>query len=426
MKQEWAQLGFVAAVVAFALWWTMGSSPQNGTAELLKLKADVTFLASDSLEGRGTGSEGEWLAAQFVAAEFEALGLEPKGTDGYYQPFDYRPKANLAIHGHGDTASLGMSTVQTIETRNVIGFLDHQAEHTIIIGAHHDHLGWGDENSLFVGEPAIHNGADDNASGVAALLALAKRIKNHGSHSYNYLFMTFSGEEKGLWGSKHFAQNPTLPLENINCMLNMDMVGHLNENRALAVYGNGTSPFFTPMLESIASDSLSLTFHESGIGPSDHTSFYLEDLPVLHFFTGQHEHYHKPSDDVEFMNFEGMQSVVNFIDSVTVRLEAEAKLEFTKTKDEDNESTPDFKVTLGVMPDYMHQEAGMRIDGVNEGRPASNAGLQRGDVVVKMGEFEVKDMMGYMECLGKFEAGQTTPVTVIRDGEEMTVDVTWD
>ncbi|NNE55504.1 MAG: M28 family peptidase, partial [Flavobacteriales bacterium] len=290
--------------------------------------------------------------------------------------------------------------------------------------AHYDHLGWGGSNSLHAGDSAIHNGADDNASGVGALLLLAERLE-HKNTSNNYLFMAFSGEENGLWGSNHFCDNPTIDLEAVNYMLNMDMVGRLNDERTLAIYGVGTSPYWMDQLNNLQVDSITISTEESGVGPSDHTSFYLEDLPVLHFFTRQHKDYHKPTDDVDKIRYDGIVSVVNYIETLITWLDDDPKITFTKTKEEKSE-TPAFKVTLGVMPDYLFSGEGMRIDGVNEGRPADNAGLLEGDIVVAMGEDSVSDMQSYMECLGKFEPGDTTLVQVLRGDSLETKPVVWD
>ena len=179
-----------------------------------------------------------------------------------------------------------------------MGFIDNHADRAIVIGAHYDHLGYGDEGSLYRGdEKAIHNGADDNASGVAVMLNLVNKLKEANTGN-NYLFMAFSGEEMGLLGSNYFVKNATISTDDINYMINMDMVGRLNADSTLAVYGVGTSPYFKQVL--MASNSaFKIIENASGVGPSDHTSFYLSDIPVLHFFTGQHEDYHKPSDDSE-------------------------------------------------------------------------------------------------------------------------------
>ena len=239
----------------------------------------------------------------------------------------------------------------------------------------------------------------------------------------NYLFIAFSGEENGLLGSNYFVKNPTIDTKKVNYMLNMDMVGRLNEEKTVAVHGVGTSPIFKQTVFA-NKDSLNIAEHESGIGPSDHTSFYLADIPVLHFFTGQHADYHKPSDDSDKLNYEGMQMVSDYIYNIIVDLDDDDRLAFKKTKNE-QESVPDFKVTLGVVPDYLFTGKGMRIDGVSEDRPAQKAGMQKGDIVVKMGEHVVEDMMSYMKSLSMFEKGETAKVTIDRKGETMVLDVTF-
>ena len=295
---------------------------------------------------------------------------------------------------------------------------------TVIIGAHFDHLGYGNEGSLYTGPKAIHNGADDNASGVAAMLCLAEALNGSKYNHNNYLFIAFSGEEKGLWGSNYFVDNPTVNMENVNYMINMDMVGRLDKDRRLAVNGVGTSPTWNKEMDDIKSPKFKFKKGESGVGPSDHTSFYLGDIPVLHFFTGQHEDYHRPSDDIELINFSGLKDVTDYIYRLIAELDDEGKLAFTKTKDESTEA-PDFKVTLGVIPDYLFDGKGMQIDGVKVGRPAGTAGLQKGDIVVKMADLEVVDMMSYMKCLSKFEKGQTIDITIVRDGKEIMKKLTF-
>ncbi len=413
------------AIILTSLAWIGCNEAQTVDKEGDFLKSSIEYLASDSLEGRGTGSPGERLAGDFIIREFEKIGLTPMGDSASWrQSFTYRPHGSITKHGAGDSSRLAMSLVQEMAGNNIIGFLDNGKDRTVIIGAHYDHLGYGDENSLHSGEKAIHNGADDNASGVAALLAIAKRLKGKYT-SNNYLIMAFSGEEKGLWGSNYFCEHPTIALDSVNFMLNMDMVGRLNEEKKLAVYGVGTSPTWMEILPGIEVDSISITTTESGVGPSDHTSFYMEDIPVLHFFTGQHEDYHKPSDDVDKINFDGLESVIDYIEQVLARCDDKGRLEFVRTNDE-KEETPDFKVTLGVMPDYMYSDVGMRIDGVNAERPAEKAGLQKGDIVIRMGDHEVTDMYTYMEGLGMFAPEETTDVVVLRDGVEIVVPVTWD
>ncbi|MCB0841534.1 MAG: M28 family peptidase, partial [Bacteroidetes bacterium] len=213
---------------------------------------------------------------------------------------------------------------------------------------------------------------------VAVMLMLAEKLKSANKNN-NYLFIGFCGEERGLWGSNFFTKEPTLSLEDVNYMINMDMVGRLNEEKKLAINGTGTSPVWKETLEKLTNGRFDLVLSESGVGPSDHTSFYLKDIPVLHFFTGQHEDYHKPSDDVEKINFEGMEMIGNYIFSIISELDDDGELAFTKTKEEDQANTPKFSVTLGVVPDYLFDGQGMRIAGVKEGRTADNAGLLEGD-----------------------------------------------
>lgn len=381
----------------------------SDTSLLADLKTDVYFLASDNLEGRSIGTDGEEKAAKYLAERFQKIGLTPKGTDGFFQEFTVSKPTNpheeavIGTDGEGVTG------------RNVVGYIDNASDEIIVIGAHFDHLGMGGSGSLHRGDSAIHNGADDNASGTAALVALAE-ILNSEEHSYDFLFIAFSGEENGLWGSNYFVKNPTIDLEKVDYMINMDMVGRLNEENTLAINGVGTSPSFVPALDLVNSDSLKLVTSESGVGPSDHTSFYLQDLPVLHFFTGQHEDYHKPSDDAFKINYEGLLKVVRYIDRLVDQLDSESKLAFTKTKDDSGDS-PRFTVSLGVVPDYLFDGKGMRIDGVSEDKPAKLAGLEKGDVVVQLGDSTIYDMMSYMRALSAFQKGDEAQVAYERDGK---------
>ena len=235
--------------------------------------------------------------------------------------------------------------------------------------------------------------------------------------------MAFSGEEMGLLGSNYFVKNATIDASAINYMFNMDMVGRLKADSTLAVYGIGTSPYFKQVVHA-TNKNFKIKEHESGVGPSDHTSFYLSDIPVLHFFTGQHEDYHKPSDDSDLLNYDGMNMIADYIMDIVTDLDDNGKLAFRATKNE-SESTPRFKVTLGVVPDYLYSGKGMRIDGVSENRPAQKAGLIKGDVVIQLGTFEITDMMSYMKALSNFEAGTTTTVKVERDGQVVEAEVTF-
>ncbi len=383
------------------------------------LQDDVAFLASDSLMGRETGTDNELMAAEYLVKRFKGIGLAPAGNaDTYFQTFTFKPKKDP----HQEV-QYTLASDSTITGTNVVGFIDNKAPNTVILGAHYDHLGMGGEGSLYRGEAAIHNGADDNASGVAILLQLAKKLQEGDLKGNNYLIMAFSGEEIGLLGSNYFAKNPTIDLENVNYMINMDMVGRLRESNVLSVSGTGTSILWPQVLNAYNED-FQLVLKESGVGPSDHTSFYLQDIPVLHFFTGQHEDYHKPSDDAEKLNYEGMERITTYIMGVISELNDDKKLTFRKTRNE-SEEVPRFKVAMGVIPDYLYAGEGMRIDGVSEDKPAQKAGLQKGDVVVQMGDSVVVDMMSYMRALSAFETGNTTEVVVDRDGKRLVVKITF-
>ncbi len=521
-----------------------------------KFKQHISYLASDELEGREAGTDAEKKAAQYVATEFKNIGLEPKGTDGFFQEFDFImgktfgensvtfEDSNLAIDkdfyplnysangsasgnivnagfgieasdvGYNDYEDLGDITGKVVQfsvsspdgihphskyldyhnvrsrvknaeskgaiavilinddenasdpkkdytekmarvgipvifvinkekltgenvsivvemnederiAKNVIGFIDNESDNIVVFGAHFDHLGYGKNGgSLYRGdEDMIHNGADDNASGTSMLIELSRAIKNSELNNSNYLFIAFSGEEKGLLGANYYTKNATIDLTTVNYMINMDMVGRLDSaDYKLAINGVGTSPSWE-ILESLVEPPLSIVTSESGVGPSDHTSFYLSDIPVLHFFTGTHENYHKPSDDEPLINYEGMEMVYNYIVKITNALNSSEKLAFTKTKDSDSRSAPRFNVTLGIVPDYMYNETGVRVDGVSDGKPASVAGIQKGDIVLQLGDYAIDDLYGYMEALSKIKKGDLLKASVKRGDVSLTLDV---
>ncbi|MFY0644912.1 MAG: M28 family peptidase [Bacteroidia bacterium] len=314
---------------------------------------------------------------------------------------------------------------------NVIGFIDHGASNTVVIGAHHDHLGRG-ENGGSREEKlgGIHNGADDNASGIAGLIELAIIIKENPKmfSNNNYLFIAFTAEELGLLGSKHFVAHPTIPINTINYMVNMDMIGKLDSTKkTLVINGVGTSPSWKRALKEVKYNDKKIariSTTESGIGSSDHSPFYLADMPAVHFFTGQHEHYHKTTDDVEIVNYTGEAYVIHYICSWLEFMDDQGKVKFTKTKDE-SQGRMKFKVTLGVMPDYVYDGEGMRIDGVKEGKPASNAGILKGDIVTSMNGKPILGMQDYMKVLMELNPGDTIPVQIKRGEEFLEIEVTF-
>jgi hypothetical protein len=383
------------------------------------LQTGRSNLAADKLKGRGTSSKGEQKAAKYIASEFKKAGLQPKGTDGYYYPFTFKSSTNPH-----DTST---ANLKERKGKNVVGYLDNGAKYTVVIGAHYDHLGLGhDRNSTDAnGKGKIHNGADDNASGTAGVMELARYYAgNNRKESFNFLFICFSGEELGLMGSKKFCEKPTIDLSTINYMINMDMVGRLNDStKALMIYGVGTAPDWIPIISSMRT-IFRIKTDSAGVGPSDQTSFYLKNVPVLHFFTGQHADYHKPSDDVNKVNFEGEKAILEYITLIIEKTETLDKLKFLQTRNPDM-GKPRYKVTMGIMPDYAFEGPGVRIDGVTDDRPAAKAGIQQGDILVEMDGSLVKNMKDYMAELGKRNKGDTIPVKVKRGNEIITLTVTF-
>lgn len=512
------------------------------------LKDHIHYLADDKLEGRRAGTPGEKLAMDYIAGQFKQIGLQPKGTDGFFQPFDinegkqinpdthfsingqelklnddyfpfvYSPNVNIDaspaisvqeagmpwfinlkdvleengsnphfdlnnyIHQQANdlkkkgatalvfyntsskdddlkfdvkdrsettaipaiyvtakkyfkdpSASLDVKLKIDISEKkrighNVIGFIDNGAASTVVVGAHFDHLGYGEDGNtmLRTNEHVIYNGADDNASGTAAVIELARLLKNSKLNKSNYLFIAFSGEELGLFGSKYFVENPTIGLNNINYMINMDMVGRLNDStKVLTVGGYGTSPEWALLIVTDKKKSpFIIKVDSSGTGPSDHTSFYRKDIPVLFFFTGLHADYHKPTDDYDKINYVGEVNIVDYIYSLIEKENKENhKLAFTKTRETQTTTSARFSVTLGIMPDYAFAGSGVRVDGISDGRPAQKAGLQTGDVIIQLGDHHVTSLENYMQALGSFKKGDTTTVKFKRGNENKEAQV---
>ena len=513
------------------------------------LQTHTNYLASDKLEGRRTGTNGEKLAYEYISNEFEKAGLLPKGNHNtYLQLFevtnekilsknshllingndlvmdtDYFPlpfssndsiktAASIALQENGmpwfydikdlletnknnphfnitnaikikaddaakkkataffvfnsslivdelqfepkqktilsvipviyltnnakqkylkdETATLDIDLKnEVIDNKrygqNVVGYINNNAANTIIIGAHFDHLGYGeDHNSLYKGSiPQIHNGADDNASGTAAVIELSKLLKASKLKNNNYLFICFSGEELGLFGSKYFTDHPTIDLSTTNYMINMDMVGRLNDStHGLNIGGYGTSPTW-PQIIYTGNKFFKIKVDSSGTGPSDHTSFYRKNIPVLFLFTGLHSDYHKPSDDADKINYTGIWNVLKYITRLIENTDKRGKLVFTKTKETAMDGNINFKVTLGIMPDYTFNSIGVRADGITEGRIAQKVGIIEGDIILQLGNYKFTNLQTYMETLSKFNKGDATIVKVKRGDKELSFDI---
>jgi hypothetical protein len=521
-------------------------------AAINQLKEHVRYLASDQLEGRRAGTAGEQLAREYIATQFNTIGLQPKGIGAtWFQEFDINdgkmigPGTFFFINDHElkpqqDYFPLSYSAAQSVEAmvsmalneedvpwfwdlkdlleenkdnphfdlqeaikkkaassvekgatalllytsegdtdplkfdpkdrsattalpilfitatgrdkflknnedildlkikvelkdkirkgHNVIGLLDNGAAHTVVLGAHYDHLGYGEDGNsmLRTGEVLIHNGADDNASGTAALIELARLVKKSGDKRNNYLFLAFSAEELGLNGSKFFTEHPTIPIEQYTYMVNMDMVGRLNDSsRTVTVGGYGTSPWWGDLFRQQQGNKfLNIKFDSSGTGPSDHTSFYRKDIPVLFFFTGLHSDYHRPTDDFDKLNYPGEWSIIKYIAALLkATAEQKDKLAFTKTRETQTSTSARFSVSMGIMPDYTYTGNGVHVDGVSDGRPAQKAGILKNDVIQQLGDYPVSSVEAYMQALGKFKKGDKARVKLKRGETAMEVEV---
>ncbi len=362
----------------------------------------------------------------------DELKFEPKSKAELLSiPVLYISKSAKEKYLKDETATLDIKLKIAISDKirighNVIGYINNNAATTIVIGAHYDHLGYGeDHNSLYTGNiPEIHNGADDNASGTGGIIELGKMLKNATRlKNNNYLVIAFSGEELGLFGSKYFTEHPTIDLTKVNYMINLDMIGRLKDStHGLSIGGYGTSPAWGQLF--LKTDKyFKISFDSSGTGPSDHTSFYRKDIPVLFFFTGTHSDYHKPSDDADKINYLGELQIVNLIYGVVEKTNKNGKLAFTKTREIPMSSKSTFKVSLGIMPDYTFSGVGVRADGISEGKLAQRVGIKAGDILTQLGDYKITDMQNYMETLKKFNKGDATKVKVKRGTEELVFDI---
>lgn len=402
------------------------SSPEVSdvtTSEIsfLDVQTHIAFLAADEMRGRETGTAEEAVAANYIADLFKNYGLEPAGDDEtYFQEFTVNMSAIKNPHAADED-----STTDKRLAKNVAGLLQGSgdSDEVIIVGAHYDHLGMGEFGSLSSGDPKIHNGADDNASGTAGLLELAEYFSENRPET-DVLFLAFSGEEMGLLGSQHYVDNPTVDLENALAMINMDMIGRMNEER-LMIFGVATAESWESILIEANVDSLELDLVPDGTGSSDHTSFYYQEIPVLHYFTDTHADYHRPSDDTEWINAEGQAKLLKHAARVIEQLDKMDKeeLAFMEAPGEQRQSMRMEGPTLGVLPDYGYDGDGFRITGVSNGGTAEKAGLKAGDIIIEINRMEIKDIYGYMGALNELQEGEKTTVTVIRDGEELTFDL---
>ncbi len=379
--------------------------------------ADATgrYLADDALEGRYAGSAGAGCAAEYIAYAFRRLGLAPAGENGSY--FQDVPLASAVNpHAPGGTG------------RNVAALLAGtdrgMATQYVVVGAHYDHLGMGAFNSLAPEEHAIHNGADDNASGVAAMIAAAERLAIGPRPRRPVVFIAFTGEEEGLLGSSHWVKNPTVPLDSVVAMLNLDMVGRLRDN-GLVVYGTGTAAEWdgvvTPELDRLGVAKRS--YIPDGYGSSDQTSFYMNGIPVLHLFTNTHSDYHRPTDDWDRIDVPGLNTVADLLAALARKVGSGARMavvpDVGKPEPTAVASSPGYGAYLGSIPDFSPVEKGVLLGGVREGSPADRAGLRKGDVILRLGGMDVADLYGLTDALRAHKPGDTVDIEWVRDGKPM-------
>jgi len=412
------------------------------------LRRHVEYLASDKLEGRRAGEPGANAAGEYVAAEFRKIGLRPgfsgNGKPSYKQSFSYSPVRDPHSMPADPTSTSTAPNAKS--TFNVIGILPGHdpvlKNEAIVIGAHYDHLGHGGSGSLAANSTEIHHGADDNASGTAAVIELARQFAKEKKNKRTIIFVAFSGEEDGLFGSKYYVNKPVWPLDKTIAMINLDMVGRLKDDK-LNVGGIGTAEewrkvatgFNTTLLDDIGigmhdkatkdghpaggGPVFTLQLNEDGFGPSDHSSFYGKQIPVLFFFTGTHLDYHKPSDTAEKINLGGLRRIVVFVHDILTNVDETAKRPTYKAAPASQQTTRmGFSVSLGTIPNYADSTDGMVLDGVRDDSPASRAGLKKDDKVIKLAGKDIKNVYDYTAALGAMKAGVEYDV-VIKRGNEM-------
>jgi hypothetical protein len=315
--------------------------------------------------------------------------------------------------------------------RNVVGFIPGSdpalRDEVIVIGAHYDHLGYGEVGSLAPEPGDIHPGADDNASGTAAIMELARLLaQNRDRLKRSVLVIAFSAEEEGLLGAEYFVQNPTVPREKIVAMLNFDMVGRMTNNR-VSVSGVGTAAEWEGILKAANTENLNLQLSQSASGGSDHMPFMRREIPVLFFFTGMHPDYHRPSDTWDKINYEGQAQIVALAERVVYDLASRLERpKFTRPQQpQPQQDAPRraFRVRIGLIPSYSEQE-GVLLEGVAPGSPAEQAGLKAGDRIVAVMGQRIRNIEELTSLYDKMEPGKPVEFTIVREGKELKLQVT--
>jgi len=421
------------AIKSTIVWMLFGAAlAAPATAQVVpkeaseRYTAEVTWLAADEREGRGIGSDGLSEAGAWIEARFMEIGLSPAGSSGFRQSFD------VSIPDASDPHSEGTR----VTTFNVVGRLSAGSPSplpgVIVIGAHFDHLGLGGQGSLDPDSHAIHNGADDNASGTIALIESARHLSTRRETlQRDVIFVAFSAEERGLVGSSAFVHAPPagLRIDEITAMLNMDMIGRLEQGRLQVLGGDSAEEWkdvVAPLCERLALDCI---IQGDGFGSSDHASFFAAGIPVLHFFTGAHSEYHRPSDDSELIDVEGAVRIVQLVAATVGELAAR---ETALTLVESTQPAPTRMrmggARLGTIPDYAGPadgSPGLLLSAVRSDSPAEQGGLQRGDLIVDIDGFEIRGVQDFMVVLSEATPGTRALVRVIRDGQALELEVTY-
>ena len=373
-------------------------------------KAHITYLSSDGLAGRSSGTPGDRLAKDYIVNHFTNAG-------GLAERF-------VEVQEHYVSKSR-LKPKNKVKTYNIIATLpgnDKKLKNEyVVIGAHYDSV----KNTLGL----IHNGADDNGSGTSMVLELFEKFASENNHKRTLVFMAFGGEELGLLGSKHYVNNPTIDLSKVQLMVNLDMVGRMDEENNVQLGGSPSAKNFSSKLHPFFVNS-KINIIDLGKGifsRSDHYNFYKKDIPVLFFFTGIHPDYHTATDDEDKINYDGMMEISKIVEPIIAEFaNVEERLVFETMEEEEQEkmqSPSKMKVTLGIMPDYAFDDKGVKADSVIDNRPGQKAGMIDGDIVIKIKDFDIVDMYKYMEALSKIESGAKTQITVLRDKEEIVLDV---
>jgi hypothetical protein len=388
------------------------------TPDSMRVRSDIEYLASDALQGRGTGTPGNDSATAWAARRYAALGLRPI-LPTFLQPF----VARSAMLAHNGVAA-------ELPSNNVVAYLPGTSatlrNQVIVVGAHIDHLGRSTAGALDPdAKDAIRNGADDNASGTAAVLELARLLRASPLRR-SVLFVNFTGEELGLLGSQYFVEHSPVPLDSMVVMINFDMVGRLRADKVI-VYGVATAREMPSLLDSAnAHAGMDLRRVNDGFGPSDQSSFVAKNIPVLHFFTDLHADYHRATDDADKINAAGEARVIALAERVVREIDArDARLTFVRMPaPAPVAARSGSNVYLGSIPDMASGDIkGLKLTGVRAGSPADSAGIRAGDIVVELDGMPVTDLQTYSDALYAKKPGDVVEVVVLRDGQRVALKV---